>query len=263
MSIIDTHAHYDSDRYNDDRDRLLRALPENGVELILNIGCDPKTSRASVKLAEAYPHVYSSVGAHPHYVKSLTEDSVQELTKLAKRKKVVAFGEIGLDFFHNYSSQEQQRYWFKRLLHLTADLKLPAIIHSRDANDEVFKTIRSSPVRNGVIHAFSGDAELAKAYVDMGFHIGIGGVVTFKKTDILQEAVYAVPLERLLLETDCPYLAPEPHRGQRNESLYLTYVAEKIAKIKNVSAETVIAQTNKNAKALFNLCSHLKSLHYV
>ncbi|MCL2456906.1 MAG: TatD family hydrolase, partial [Defluviitaleaceae bacterium] len=237
----------------DDRDLLLRALPENGVESVINIGCDLKSSKASVKLAEAYSHVYSSVGAHPHYVKSLTEESIRELTKLAKKKKVVAFGEIGLDFFHNISPQEEQRYWFKRLLYLTADLKLPAIIHSRDANSEVYKTIYSSPVRSGVIHAFSGDSELAKAYVEMGFFIGIGGVITFKKTETLQEAVRAVPLEHILLETDCPYLAPEPFRGKRNESVFLTFVAEKIAKIKGVTVETVYAQTNKNARNLFNL----------
>ena len=251
--FIDTHAHYDSERYNDDRDKLLKALPQDGVDLIINIGCDLKTSKQSVKLAEAYAHVYSSVGAHPHYVKSLTEDCLQELIKLAKRKKVVGFGEIGLDFFHNFSPQEQQRYWFKRLLHLTADLKLPAIIHSREANAEVFKLIKSSPVRNGVIHAFSGDAELAREYVEMGFYIGIGGVVTFKKTETLQEAVYAVPLERILLETDCPYLAPEPHRGKRNESVFLTYVAEKIAKIKGVTTEQVYAQTSANARELFGV----------
>jgi TatD DNase family protein len=138
-------------------------------------------------------------------------------------------------------------------LWLVADLKLPAVIHSRDANDEGFKIIKASPVRCGVIHAFSGDAELAEAYVEMGFHIGIGGVVTFKKTETLQEAVAAVPLEKILLETDCPYLSPEPFRGKRNESAYLTFVAEKIAKIKGVSAKTVYAQTSQNAKELFKM----------
>ncbi|MCL2199759.1 MAG: TatD family hydrolase [Defluviitaleaceae bacterium] len=253
MRIIDTHAHYDNDRYDDDRHEIITALPKNGVELVINIGCDMKTSKASVKLAEAYSHVYATVGSHPHYVKEMTEDTLAAMTKLAKSKKVVGFGEIGLDFFHNHSPQDTQKYWFKRLLWLVADLKLPAVIHSRDANDEVFKMIKSSPVRSGVIHAFSGDAPLAKAYVDMGFHIGIGGVVTFKKTDALQEAVAVTPLEKILLETDCPYLSPEPHRGKRNESAYLTYVAEKIAKIKGVTTEAVYAQTNENAKELFRL----------
>lgn len=251
--IIDTHAHYDNECYNEDRQALVKSLPENGVAIILNVGCNLKTSTASVKLAETYSHVYATVGAHPHYVKELTEEAVQKLAKMCENKKVVAFGEIGLDFFHNYSPQETQRFWFKRLLGLVAELGIPVIIHSRDANDEVFSTIQASKVRSGVIHAFSGDAVLAKTYVEMGFHIGIGGVVTFKKTNVLKEAVAATPLDKILLETDCPYLSPEPHRGKRNESTYLTYVAEAIAKIKGVTAEAVYSQTNENAKKLFKI----------
>ena len=269
--IIDTHAHYDSSRYNDDRHEIITALPQNGVEKIINIGCDLKTSRAAVALAAKYPHVFATVGAHPHYVKSLGDiagttsslgdgfrsagknKAVNELIALAENKKVVGFGEIGLDFFHNHSPQDMQREWFAHLLKIVAELDLPAIIHSRDANSEVFEMIKASDVRRGVIHAFSGDAELARAYVDMGFHIGIGGVVTFKKSDTLQDAVAAVPLEKILLETDCPYLAPEPFRGQRNESAYLTYVAEKIAKIKGTNADTVCAVTSENARGLFGI----------
>lgn len=251
--IIDTHAHYDDKRYNDDRHALLAALPESGVEKIINIGCDVKTSRAAVALAAKYPHVYATVGFHPHYVKNLSEENLREIIKLAGENKVVAFGEIGLDFFHNFSPPETQRYWFPRLLDVVAELDLPAIIHSRDANDEVFATLKKSPVRRGVIHAFPGDAELALAYVEMGFHIGIGGVCTFKKSDALRSAVAAVPLEKILLETDCPYLAPEPFRGKRNESPLLSHVVEKIAQIKSLSPEEVIAQTNANAKKLFGL----------
>ncbi|MDR0273344.1 MAG: TatD family hydrolase [Clostridiales bacterium] len=251
--IIDTHAHYDNERYNDDRNDVIRALPQNGVEMIINVGCDIKTSKASVKLADAFPHVYASVGFHPHYVKNLTEKNLPEILTLCEHKKAVAFGEIGLDFFHNFSPQETQRYWFKRLLEILPALELPAIIHSRDANNEVFAAIENSAVRNGVIHAFSGDADLARAYLEMGFHIGIGGVVTFKKADSLKEVVAAVPLDKILLETDCPYLAPEPFRGKRNESAYLSYVAKKIAKIKGVSVEDVCAQTNINAKKLFKM----------
>ncbi|MCL1883820.1 MAG: TatD family hydrolase [Defluviitaleaceae bacterium] len=253
MSIIDTHAHYDNERFKEDRDALIKSLPENSVDLIINIGCDMKTSRASVKLAEEYPHVYATVGAHPHYVKSLTDSDLQELIRLSGNEKVVGFGEIGLDFFHNHSPQDVQREWFKRLLEVVAELELPAIIHSRDANDEVFETIKNSRVRKGVIHAFSGDSKLAEAYVEMGFYIGIGGVVTFKKTEMLQEAVSVIPPERILLETDCPYLAPEPFRGKRNESTYLSYVAEKIAKIKGATAEAICAQTSANAKELFGI----------
>lgn len=253
MSIIDTHAHYDNERYDADRDALVAALPKNGVEKIINIGCDLQTSRAAVALAEKYPHVYATVGAHPHYVKSLDENGLRELVALAAHEKVVGFGEIGLDFFHNHSPQEIQRRWFRRLLDVVADLNLPAVIHSRDANDEVFAEIKSSRVRHGVIHAFSGDAKLARAYIEMGFHIGIGGVVTFKKAEILRRAVAAIPLEKILLETDCPYLAPEPFRGKRNESPYLSYVAEKIAEIKNATAEAVRVITTENAKKLFGI----------
>lgn len=251
--IIDTHAHYDSEKYDNDRHALLAALPENGVEKIISIGCDIETSQAAIALSEQYPHVYASVGFHPHYVKKLSEENLKKILKLAEHEKVVGFGEIGLDFFHNFSTPETQRHWFTRLLNIATDLNLPAIIHSRDANDEVFATIEKSRVRRGVVHAFSGDAALARAYVKMGFHIGIGGVVTFKKTASLQEAVAAIPLEKILLETDCPYLAPEPFRGKRNESPLLVYVAEKIAQIKGVPTDAVYAQTSENAKTLFGL----------
>ncbi|MCL2386270.1 MAG: TatD family hydrolase [Defluviitaleaceae bacterium] len=251
--IIDTHAHYDNERFKQDRHEIIKALQSNNVETIINVGCDLKTSKASVKLADTYPHVYATVGAHPHYVKSLTDETIKELQALCENKKVVAFGEIGLDFFHNHSPQDLQRHWFKRLLKLTHKLNLPAVIHSRDANEEVFTTIESSPVRKGVIHAFSGDATLAKAYVELGFHIGIGGVITFDKTDTLKQAVAAIPLDRLLLETDCPYLTPVPHRGQRNESAHLQYVSQTIAKIKNETPETINTQTSDNAKKLFGI----------
>jgi TatD DNase family protein len=251
--IIDTHAHYDNERFKPDRHDLIKALPENGVEKIINIGCDVKTSKAAIKLADTYPYVFATVGAHPPYVKGLDDNVVRELAELCENKKVVGFGEIGLDFFHNHSPQGTQRFWFKRLLKLTAELNLPAVIHSRDANDEVFEMIKSSPVRRGVIHAFSGDAALAKAYVEMGFHIGICGVVTFKKTDALKEAVAAVPLEKLLLETDCPYLAPEPHRGQRNESPFIAHIAEVVAELKNETSEKICTQTAENAQNLFKI----------
>ncbi|MCL1845348.1 MAG: TatD family hydrolase [Defluviitaleaceae bacterium] len=251
--IIDTHAHYDSERFDDDRHELLAALPASGVEKIINIGCDIETSEAAIALAAEYPHVYASVGFHPHYVKKLTEENLQRIIALAGSEKVVGFGEIGLDFFHDHSPRDVQRFWFARLLDVVADLNLPAIIHSRDASDEVFVAIEKSRVRRGVVHAFSGDDALARAYVEMGFYIGIGGVVTFKKTDALQAAVAAVPLEKILLETDCPYLAPEPFRGKRNESPLLVHVAEKIAQIKGATAEAVCAQTSENAKKLFNL----------
>ena len=250
-SIIDTHAHYDNKRFNKDRDDIIAALPEKGVERVINVGCDMKTSKESLKLAEKYPFVYATVGVHPHYANTLSEEHLPILESLCESKKVVAFGEIGLDFFHNFSPPYTQRYWFKAQLELASKLGLPIVIHSRDAHDETFAFVEASGVRSGVVHAFSGDASLAFEYVDLGFHVGIGGVITFGKTDTLKKAVAEIPLERVLLETDCPYLAPAPHRGQRNESSYLTFVAEEIAKIKGITMEEVCAITTENAKRLF------------
>ena len=251
--IIDTHAHYDHRQFDRDRHDILSNLPTNGVEFIINVGCDLKTIRASVKFAKIYSHVYASVGVHPHYVKDLSEEAFGEVCELAKNERVVAYGETGLDFFHNFSPPDIQRQWFKKQLAFAHKLGKPLIIHSRDANDEVFQTISDSPVRHGVIHSFSGDAALAERYVEMGFYIGIGGVVTFPKARTLKDAVAAVPLSHIILETDCPYLTPEPHRGKRNDSTHLIFVAEEIAKIKKIPYDDVCRQTTMNAKKLFNL----------
>ena len=204
-------------------------------------------------MAEAYPFIYATVGVHPHDAKTLSDDMLYTLEKLSGHEKVVAYGEIGLDFFHNFSPQDTQRYWFERQLQLTEALGLPVIIHSRDAAEETFEMVKKSAVRRGVIHSFSGDAALALAYVKLGFYIGIGGVVTFDKTMRLPEVVDAIPLDKLLLETDAPYLTPAPYRGKRNNSLYLTYVAAAIAEIKGVAYEEVCRQTTENAKALFGI----------
>ena len=249
--IVDTHAHYDHKRFSEDRHKLLADLPQNGVGWILNVGCDLKSSQRSIELAGAYPHVYASVGVHPHEAKSLDEANFQKLKNLCSNEKVVAFGEIGLDFFHNFSPPDVQRVWFERQLELAYELELPAIIHSREAHNETFEMILDSPVREGVVHSFSGDYKLALKYVELGFYIGVGGVITFDKTNRLQSAVAEIPLERILLETDCPYLTPAPHRSKRNDSTMLTYVVDVIAKIKGETTETVLTQTSENAKALF------------
>jgi len=251
--IIDTHAHYDHRRFDTDRDTLIKSLPASGVSEIINVGCDLRSSKASVKLAEAYPFAYATVGVHPHDAKSLSEQSLKTLEALCKHKKVVAYGEIGLDFFHNFSPHDTQRHWFRRQLELTHALGLPVVIHSRDANEEVYNTLYASPVRKGVIHSFSGDAELALAYVELGFHIGVGGVVTFDKTNKLQEAVAAIPLSKILLETDCPYLTPAPNRGKRNDSTQLVHVAAAIARIKCETVEAVCGQTSEGARDLFGI----------
>ena len=252
-TIIDTHAHYDHKQFRQDRDELLVSMAASGVEAIVNIGCDYKSSKASIALAESHPFVYATVGVHPHDAKSLSEEVLEKLKPLCTHEKVVAYGEIGLDFYHNFSPPDTQRYWFKRQLELVEELALPVVIHSRDAAEETFEMIKESPLRKGGIHSFAGDAALALEYVNLGFHIGIGGVVTFDKTGRLQEVAKVIPLDKILLETDAPYLTPVPHRGKRNCSTYLTYVATAIAEIRGVSYEAVCAQTSKNAKELFRV----------
>jgi len=258
--IIDTHAHYDNKQYNPDRDSLLSAMVSEDtpdvacrIATIINVGCDIKSSELSIALADSYPYIYATVGVHPHYSKSLSKQDIQKLEALAYHKKVIAYGEIGLDFFHNFSEPDTQRHWFKRQLELADELNLPVIIHSRDASEETFELVEKSAVRRGVVHSFSGDVALAWDYINLGFHIGIGGVVTYDKTKRLQGVVDALPMEKILLETDAPYLTPAPHRGTRNNSMHLTYVASVISEIKGVPYETVCAQTSENARLLFGI----------
>jgi len=251
--IIDTHAHYDHKQYNPDREELLASMASNGVTAIINVGCSTRSSKASIDLADAYSFIYATVGVHPHDAKSLSDKELKRLEAMCEHKKVVAYGEIGLDFFHNFSPPEVQRHWFKEQLQLTTSLDLPVVIHSRDAAEETFAMIEKSPLRRGVIHSFSGDVALAWSYTNMGFYIGIGGVVTYDKTKRLQNVVDAIPLEKILLETDAPYLTPAPLRGKRNSSSYLTYVASAIAEIKGISSEEVYTQTSENARALFGI----------
>jgi len=255
MNIIDTHAHYDHRQYDKDREQVLATMPQNGVDAVVNVGCDLKSSKVSVALAEAHPFVYATVGVHPHDAKSLTEQGLQSLKKLCSTKKVVAYGEIGLDFYHNFSEPDVQRYWFKRQLELAGEVGKPVVIHTRDAAEETYDLIKNSyaNTRGGVVHSFSGDAKLAHLYIDLGFYIGIGGVITFDKTSRMQSVVEAIPLDKILLETDAPYLTPVPFRGKRNNSSYLLHVVAAIAKIKGLSCEDVCVKTSENARKLFNI----------
>jgi TatD DNase family protein len=206
----------------------------------------------AVALAQAYPHVYAAVGLHPDEVGVLDEEHMAILKEQCRQEKVVAVGEIGLDYYWDNESHEIQKKWFIRQLKLAREMNLPVIIHSRDAAEDTLQIMKAhAQGLRGVIHCFSYSKELAEEYVKMGFHIGVGGVVTFKNGRKLKEVVEAIPLSRILLETDCPYLAPEPYRGKRNQSSYLTYVAKAIAEIKGVTCEEVVAQTEQNAKELF------------
>ena len=252
MGIIDSHAHYENPRYDEDRDALLSSMPAMGVDAIINVAWDVASSHKAIALAEAYPFIYATVGVHPHEAKTLTEAGLDTLKSLCAHPKVVGFGEIGLDYHYEFSPRDVQRYWFKRQLEAAHELGMPVAIHSREADTDVFETIQAGPVRRGVLHSFSGDADLAQAYVDMGFYLGISGVVTFDKTGKLQAVIEKIPLEKLLLETDAPYLTPKPFRGKRNESQYLSYVADAIASIKGIPIETVCRQTAENTKQLFS-----------
>ena len=252
--IFDSHAHYDSQQFNEDREELLLSMKENGVGTILNSGASWDSVTEVVELAHQYPFVYAAVGMHPDEVGDLNEERFEYLKSQCQKDKVVAVGEIGLDYYWDNESHDVQKKWFIRQLELARELDLPVIIHSRDAAADTLEIMKEyGRGLRGVIHCFSYSIELAREYVKMGFHIGIGGVVTFKNGRKLKEIAAEIPLDRILLETDCPYLAPVPFRGKRNCSIYISYVAEEIANLKGISCEEVIAQTEKNAKELFRI----------
>lgn len=248
---FESHAHYDDERFDDDRDELLASFPDEGIETVVNSSSDVESSRASIALAEKYPFFYASVGVHPHEVSKMTDADIDTLRELSKHPKVVAIGEIGLDFYYDLSPRDSQRYWFKRQLALAEELDMPIIVHSRDAAQECFDIIAGSNVRKGVIHCYSGSAPMAKDYADMGFYIGIGGSLTFKNNKKTVEVVEQLPLEKILIETDSPYLAPVPYRGRRNDSRLLKYVVEKISEIKNIPEKDICNITKNNAIQLF------------
>ena len=250
--IFETHAHYDDSRFEDDRDELLKGMEEAGIGRIINSGASVDSTKMTIKLAQAYQHVYAAVGVHPSEIEEMDEEFLNWMRMQAAWEKTVAIGEIGLDYYWDEPS-ENQRYWFKRQLELAKEVQLPVIIHSRDAAADTMQMLKDVQEWNlkGVIHCYSYSKEMALEFIKMGYYIGVGGVVTFKNAKKLVETVEAIPLERILLETDCPYMAPEPFRGKRNSSLYLPYVVKKIAKIKGISTEEVERVTEANARALF------------
>lgn len=250
--IFDSHAHYDSRKFEEDREELLASMQENGIGTIVNVGATWKSVTTVMELAEQYPFIYAALGLHPDEVGDLNEERFAILKSECQKEKVVAVGEIGLDYYWDNESHDLQKKWFIRQLELARELELPVIIHSRDAAEDTLKIMKEyAQGLRGVIHCFSYSKELAEEYVKMGFYIGVGGVVTFKNGKKLKEVVEAIPLERILTETDCPYLAPEPYRGKRNCSLYIPQIVQEIANIKGVTYEEVVAQTEQNAKALF------------
>lgn len=252
--IFETHAHYDDEQFNEDRDELLRSMADNGIGTIVNVGASLCGCRDSIVLAKRYPFVYAAVGVHPDEVGDLNEETFAWLKDQFAYDKVVAVGEIGLDYYWDNESHDVQKKWFIEQLNLARELELPVIIHSREAAADTLEIMKEhAKGLRGVIHCFSYSVELAREYVKMGFYIGIGGVVTFKNAKKLKETAAEVPLEQIVLETDCPYLAPVPNRGKRNSSLNLKYVAEEIARIRGLAAEEVVEQTAINAKQLYNI----------
>lgn len=255
--IFDTHAHYDDERFDPDREALLAGMRKAGVGRIVNVGAAFRGCEDSVALAERYEDIYAAVGIHPSNIEDLTEENFRWIEAHASHEKVVAIGEIGLDYYWDKEEQvrQEQREGFLRQLELARRVGLPVIIHSRDAAEDTMKLMRQAHGEEipGVIHCYSYSPELAREFVKMGYYIGVGGVVTFKNARKLKETVAEVGLEHILLETDCPYMAPEPHRGTRNDSSNISYVAETIARITDRSREEVEAVTWDNACRFYRL----------
>lgn len=252
--IFETHAHYDDEAFDEDRDALLQSLVNQGIEYVVNVGASMESTKKSIALAAQYDFIYAAVGIHPSETAELTEADMEWIKNQALTNgKVVAIGEIGLDYYWDEPDKAIQKHWFERQLELAAEVKLPVIIHSRDAAKETIEIMKAHKAEKlgGVIHCYSYSKEMAREYIEMGFYFGIGGVVTFKNGKKLKEVVEYLPMDQILLETDCPYLAPEPNRGRRNSSLNIPYIADMIAELKGITSEEVIRITNQNAKKMY------------
>lgn len=253
--IFDTHAHYDDDAFDIDREELLEELPKQGIEKVVNVGASLASCGKTIELMEKYDYIYGAIGVHPNETAELNEESFAWLREQCRREKCVAVGEIGLDYYWDEPEREIQKEWFVRQLDLARELSLPVIIHSRDAAKDTLDIMLAEKASEigGVVHCFSYTKETAKTCLDMGFYIGIGGVLTFKNAKKLKEAVEYIPLDRIVLETDCPYLAPDPNRGKRNSSLNIPYVVSALANIKGISEEEVRRAAWENAHDLYRM----------
>lgn len=252
--IFETHAHYDDEAFAEDREMLLAELPEKGIGRVVNIGASLTSCETTLKLMEKYPHIYGAIGIHPSETAELNEENFVQLKTWCMHEKCVAVGEIGLDYHWPEPERAIQKKWFIRQLELARELKLPVVIHSRDAAKDTVDIMKEQHAGElgGIIHCFSYTKETAEIFLDMGFYFGIGGVVTFKNAKKLKEAVEFIPLEKIVVETDSPYLAPEPNRGKRNNSLNLPYIIEEIAAIKQVTRDEVEKITWENAEKIYN-----------
>ncbi len=253
--IFDTHAHYDDEAFDEDREELLASLPKQGIARVVNVGSSLAFCKRTIELMNKYDYIYGAIGVHPSESAELNEENFKWLMEQCGHKKCVAVGEIGLDYYWDEPDREIQKKWFVRQLDLARKVQLPVVIHSRDAAKEtadIMLAERAGEI-GGVVHCYSYTKEMAKTFLDMGFYFGIGGVLTFKNAKKLKEAVEYIPLERIVLETDCPYLAPEPNRGKRNSSLNLPYVVSTMAQIKGISEEEVRKVTWENGISLYRM----------
>ncbi|NLO09731.1 MAG: TatD family hydrolase [Clostridiales bacterium] len=253
--IFETHAHYEDVAFDEDRRELLESLPKHNIEYVVNISSGIKTVEKSIELAEKYDYIYASVGIHPGDTMLMNEERLLWLKEKANHPKVLAIGEIGLDYYWDTPEREIQKDWFVRQMEMAKEIGKPLVIHSRDAANDTFNLMKETKTEEvgAVLHCFGYGVEQARQYLNMGFYLGIGGVVTFTNGRKLKEVVAFSPLEQLVLETDCPYLSPVPYRGKRNSSLYLPYIAQEIAKIKGVDYDTVVRITNENAKKFYKM----------
>ena len=251
--LFDTHAHLNDPAFDPDREQLMAGLASKGIGYVMNAGCSLASSRDIIQMAEKYPWLYGSVGSHPDSADEVNEEVIEEYRKMATHEKVKAIGEIGLDYYYEDIPREIQKNAFRMQMALAQELDMPVIIHEREAHDDGMRIVKEFPKVKGVFHCYSGSAEMARQLVDRGWYIGFTGVLTFKNARKAIETAASIPLERIVLETDCPYMAPEPFRGRRNDPGYLFRMAEKLAEIRNVSVEQIHAITTDNGKRLYRI----------
>lgn len=250
--FIDVHAHLDDKAFHKDREEVLQRIKEAGI-IVVNAGADIKSSYFSVELAEKYDFIYACVGVHPHDAAKVPKDYLRELEELAKHPKVIAIGEIGLDYYYEFSDRKIQQKVFLEQLELAESLNLPVVIHNRDAHQDTLNTLRKSAPIKGLMHCYSGSLELARELLKLGFYFSFGGVITFKNAKKPKEVASQLPLDRILLETDCPYLSPEPYRGKRNDPTRIPIIAEVLAKLRETSVQEIEDTTFSNFTKLFSL----------
>ena len=251
--LFDTHAHMNDPAFDEDRNEMILSLKEKGTDFVMNVGCCLESSRDCIAMAEHYPFVYASVGSHPDSADEVDEQVLEQYRQMAKHPKVLAIGEIGLDYYYETIPREIQQKAFRMQMELAKELDMPVIVHERNAHDDGMRVVKDFKNVTGVFHCYSGSAEMARQLVNMGWYIGFTGVLTFKNARKAVETAESIPLDRIVLETDCPFMAPEPFRGKRNDPGYLYRMAERLAEIRGISVEEVHAVTTANAKRLYRL----------